>query len=71
MALNHSNWLPIQRIVYKQKASEMFQSKTVKILMPSQGFVQLPGIFLSAKLVAYARNLLNYLETGNFHFLFH
>ena len=70
MALNRSNWLPIQRIVYKQKASEMFQNKTVKILMPSHGFVQLPGIFHTAKLVAYARNLLNFLETGNLPFSF-
>ena len=70
MALNRSNWLLIQRIEYKQKASEMFQNKTVKILMPSYGFVQLPVIFHTAKLVAYARNLLNFLETGNLHFLF-
>ena len=62
MALNRSSWLPIQRIVRKQKASEMFPGKTVKILMPSKGFEQLPRIILPAKLVTYARNLLNYLE---------
>ena len=70
MALIRLNWLPIQLIVYKQKANEMFHSKTVKILMLSHGFVQPPGIILTAKFIAYARNILNYLETGNLHFLF-
>ena len=69
MALIRSNWLPIQKIVYNQKASEMFQSKTVKILVPSQDSVLLPGVFLTANLVAYARILLNHLETGKLHFL--
>ena len=70
MALNRSNWLPIQQIVYKQKANEMFQSKTVKIPISSHGFVQLPGTFLAANLIACAQNILNYLEPENLHFLF-